>query len=102
MLEHSIYSVISPEGCASILWRDTQYSQIAAKTLKLTSTDCKNFKIIDDIIPEPYGGAHRHPKKQSSLLKEKIINLIKELKQISTKELVQIRKEKYLNITSDI
>ena len=102
MLEHSIYSVISPEGCASILWRNTEFSQEAAKTLKLTSADCKKFKIIDDIIPEPYGGAHRHPRKQADILKEKIINLIKELKQFSIKELVQIRKEKYLNITSDI
>ena len=102
MLEHSIYSVISPEGCASILWRNTKYSQEAAKTLKLTSYDCKKFKIIDDIIPEPYGGAHRHPAKQAEILKEKIIGLIKELRKVSIKELVQIRKEKYLNITSDI
>ena len=102
MLEHSTYSVISPEGCASILWRSTNFSQEAAKTLKLTSTDCKNFKIIDDIIPEPYGGAHRHPLKQSEILKESISKIIKELKQISVKELVNIRKHKYLNITSDI
>ena len=102
MLEHSIYSVISPEGCASILWRNTKFSQEAAKTLKLTSNDCKNFKIIDDIIPEPYGGAHRHPLKQAETLKNKIINLIYELKEISIKELVSIRKEKYLNITSDL
>ncbi len=102
MLEHSIYSVISPEGCASILWRNTGFSQEAAKTLKLTSDDCKNFKIIDHIVPEPYGGAHRHPIKQAEILKEKIIKLIKELNQISIKNLVQIRKDKYLNITSDI
>ena len=102
MLEHSIYSVISPEGCASILWRNTVFSQEAAKTLKLTSIDCKNFKIIDDIIPEPFGGAHRHPIKQSEILKEKIISLINELKAVSIKDLVQIRKQKYLNITSDI
>ncbi len=102
MLEHSIYSVISPEGCASILWRNTEFSQEAAKTLKLTSADCKNFKIIDEIIPEPYGGAHRHPLKQAELIKEKIISLVKDLKQVSIKELVQIRKKKYLNITSDI
>ena len=102
MLEHSIYSVISPEGCASILWRNTEFSKEAAKTLKLTSADCKKFKIIDDVIPEPYGGAHRHPRKQAEILKQKIVYLIKELKQISIKELVQIRKEKYLNITSDI
>ena len=102
MLEHSIYSVISPEGCASILWRNTEFSQEAAKTLKLTSNDCKKFKIIDDIIQEPYGGAHRHPIKQEDIIKKKIISLIEELKHISTKELVQNRKEKYLNITSDI
>ena len=102
MLEHSIYSVISPEGCASILWRNTEFSQEAAKTLKLTSADCKKFKIIDEIIPEPYGGAHRHPLKQSYILKEKIINLLEELKKVSISELVQIRKDKYLNITSDI
>ena len=102
MLEHSIYSVISPEGCASILWRNTEFSKKAAETLKLTSADCKNFKIIDDIIPEPHGGAHRHPIKQSEILKAKIISLIDELKQISIKELVQIRKEKYLNINTKV
>ena len=102
MLEHSIYSVISPEGCASILWRNTDFSQEAAKTLKLTSKDCKNFKIIDDIVPEPYGGAHRHPIKQAEILKEKIIVLIRDLQQISINKLVQFRKDKYLNITSDI
>ena len=102
MLEHSIYSVISPEGCASILWRNTDFSQVAAKTLKLTSADCKKFKIIDEIIPEPYGGAHRHPIKQAEIVKKKIISLIEDLKKINIKELVQIRKKKYLNITSDI
>ena len=102
MLEHSIYSVISPEGCASILWRNTEFSQEAAKTLKLTSIDCKKFNIIDEIIPEPYGGAHRHPEKQAQILKDKIINFINELKQFSIDELVQTRKKKYLNITSDI
>tara|TARA_B100001057_G_scaffold457371_1_gene505600 strand:- start:93 stop:1031 length:939 start_codon:yes stop_codon:yes gene_type:complete len=102
MLEHSIYSVISPEGCASILWRNTEFSQEAAKTLKLTSVDCKKFNIIDDIIQEPYGGAHRHPGKQAEILKEKIISFIKELTKIPINELVQLRKDKYLNITSDI
>ena len=102
MLEHSIYSVISPEGCASILWRNTEFSQEAAKTLKLTSIDCKKFKIIDDIIPEPYGGAHRHPVKQAEILKNMLVKYMHELNQISIKELVETRKEKYLNITSDI
>jgi len=102
MLEHSIYSVISPEGCASILWRNTEFSQEAAKTLKLTSKDCKNFKIIDEIVPEPHGGAHRHPIKQAEILKEKIKFFMNELNQTSIEDLVKIRKDKYLNITSDI
>tara|TARA_Y100001970_G_scaffold289144_1_gene418558 strand:+ start:1950 stop:2888 length:939 start_codon:yes stop_codon:yes gene_type:complete len=102
MLEHSIYSVISPEGCASILWRNTEFSQEAAKTLKLTAIDCKKFDIIDEIIPEPYGGAHRHPLKQSEILKAKIVEFMNELKQISINDLVQIRKNKYLNITANI
>ncbi len=102
MLEHSIYSVISPEGCASILWRNTEFSQEAAKTLKLTATDCKKFEIIDEIISEPYGGAHRHPIKQSEILKTKIVEFINELKQISINDLVQSRKNKYLNITANI
>ena len=102
MLEHSIYSVISPEGCASILWRNTDFSQEAAKTLKLTSDDCKKFNIVDYVIPEPFGGAHRHPSKQAEILKQKLVSLINELEQKSINELVKIRKEKYLNITSDI
>lgn len=59
MLEHSVYSVISPEGCASILWRSGEYANEAATALKLTAQDLKNLGIIDDIIPEPLGGAHR-------------------------------------------
>src|SRR3989338_960940 len=61
MLEHSIYSVISPEGCASILWRSAQQSEEAATALKLTAQDLKGLKLIDEIIPEPMGGAHRSP-----------------------------------------
>ena len=70
MLEHSTYSVISPEGCASILWRSTSFAQEAANTLKLTSQDCKKFKIIDDIIPEIPGGAHRNIKLQAEIVKK--------------------------------
>ena len=60
MLENSIYSVISPEGCASILWRDLNHVKIAAESLKLTAYDCKKFNVIDEIIPELFGGAHRN------------------------------------------
>ncbi len=102
MLEHSIYSVISPEGCASILWRDANFNQEAANTLKLTSEDCKKFNIIDEIIPEFPGGAHREPKYQSELIKNSIIKTISNLKKIRIENLVKERKEKYLNITTDI
>ena len=102
MLEHSTYSVISPEGCASILWRSTHFSQKAANTLKLTAEDCKKFKIVDEIIPELPGGAHRNPRAQSDTVKNYITKCLNQLENISVKELVNNRKDKYLNITSDI
>ena len=102
MLQHSTYSVISPEGCASILWRSTNYTQEAANTLKLTSDDCKKFNIVDEIIPELPGGAHRNPRAQSDTVKNYITKCLNQLENISVKELVNNRKDKYLNITSDI
>ncbi len=102
MLEHSTYSVISPEGCASILWRSTNFTQDAAKTLKLTSDDCKKFNIIDQVINEVPGGAHRHPKEQARIIKDSILENLKGLKEFSIEKIVKLRKNKYLNITSDI
>ena len=102
MLEHSTYSVISPEGCASILWRSTDFSQEAAKTLKLTSDDCNKYNIIDSIIPELPGGAHRNLNSQSEIVKKNILENIEILKAIPINELVKKRKQKYLNITSEI
>ena len=102
MLEHSTYSVISPEGCASILWRSTNFTQEAANTLKLTSEDCKKFKIVDSIIPELSGGAHRNASSQAELVKKYIFNNIEDLKKIPLKNLIENRKNKYLNITSEI
>ena len=102
MLEHSTYSVISPEGCASILWRSTNFSQEAANTLKLTSEDCKKYNIIDKIIPEYPGGAHRNLKIQANLVKNILLENINELKNIPIDDLVKTRKNKYLNITSEI
>ena len=102
MLEHATYSVISPEGCASILWRSTNYSQEAANTLKLTSEDCKIFDIIDEIIPEKAGGAHRHPEEQSKTVKNYILKHLLNLNKIPIEKLVRLRKEKFLNITSNI
>ena len=102
MLEHSTYSVISPEGCASILWRSTNFAQEAANTLKLTALDCKNFEIIDEIISELPGGAHRYPEFQAMEIKKVLIKNLFELKEISSENLIKSRKNRYLNITSNI
>ena len=102
MLEHSIYSVISPEGCASILWRSSDFIIKAAENLKLTAQDCLDNKIIDSIVEEIPGGAHRFPEKQAAILKKNIIKNLEHLKSISGKERRETRNTKFLNITSNI
>lgn len=98
MLEHSIYSVISPEGCASILWRDRARAQDAAKAMKITAQDLKRLKIIDQILSEPVGGAHRSPQDMISTVGSAVMKSIKALSKLSAEELVQQRREKFLNI----
>ena len=102
MLEHAIYSVISPEGCASILWRNTEYTQHAAETLKLTARDCYSLKIIDEIISELPGGAHRFPLEQASVIKKTLVSNLESLRLIKIENLIKNRNKKYLNITSNI
>jgi acetyl-CoA carboxylase carboxyl transferase subunit alpha len=99
MLENSIYSVISPEGCSSILWRSSDYVQEAAESLKLTADDCLNLGIIDEIIDEISGGAHRFMKNQFKKVKESIIKNLSDLNKFSVEELINNRNHKYLNIT---
>jgi len=99
MLQNSIFSVISPEGCASILWRNTDAVQKAAKSLKLTAEDCLEFNIIDGIVKEMPGGAHRYPKEQFATVKKTIIENLEELIKLPVKKLVDDRNEKFLNIT---
>lgn len=95
MLQNSIYSVISPEGCASILWRDGEKAHVAAEALKLTASSLKKLGIIDEIIPEPGDGAHTDPKKAAEALKKALLANIKELKKIPVDDLVQQRYEKF-------
>jgi len=95
ILENSYYSVISPEGCAAILWKDGSKAPLAAEVLKLTGGDLLNLKIIDEIIPEPLGGAHRDPQKTSQNLKESILNSLKELKATDKDELLKLRYKKF-------
>mgnify|MGYP001441361580 CR=1 FL=1 len=100
MLENSIYSVISPEGCASILWRTKDAVQKAADALKLTAEECLKLKIIDKIIKEPLGGAHRFAEDQIELVKIAINEQIEELIKSPIEILVTERNEKFLNITT--
>ena len=97
MLSNSIYSVISPEGCSSILWKSSNFAETASNSLKITAKDCLEFKIIDQIIYEPLGGAHRHSEKVSSELKEALIKSVKDLKLLSNNELIRKRNDRYLN-----
>ncbi|MEF3255828.1 MAG: acetyl-CoA carboxylase carboxyltransferase subunit alpha [Deferribacterales bacterium] len=95
MLEHSIYAVISPEGCASILWKDASYAKRAAEALKLTAQDLKNLKVIDEIIKEPAGGAHRDHETTFINVKKALKKHYSELKQYSQEELFESRYQKF-------
>ncbi len=98
MLEHSIYSVISPEGCASILWRSSDKVKEATEALKLTAQDLKKLGIIDEIIPEPLGGAHRDPQRIIERVGDFILKSLKDLMPLSGDDLKKQRTEKFLKI----
>jgi len=95
MLENAWYSVISPESCSSILWRSWSFKEQAAEALKLTAQDLIEFDIIDRVIPEPIGGAHRNPEQTASTLKEALIEELKPLLQKDRQTLVEERIEKF-------
>mgnify|MGYP001182999053 CR=1 FL=1 len=101
MLENSIYSVISPEGCASILWRDPSKSLQAADAMKLTAKDLLKLGIIDEIIEEPIGGAHRDPDFTAQEVKNSIIKHLNNFKAFSKEEIYNDRKDKFLKIGRD-
>ncbi|MBI4617033.1 MAG: acetyl-CoA carboxylase carboxyltransferase subunit alpha [Planctomycetes bacterium] len=94
ILENAYYSVISPEGCAGILWRDGTRAEDAADTLKLTAVDLLALGLVDEIIPEPSGGAHKDPGTAAATLKEALLRHVKELRRIPPDELVHSRYEK--------
>lgn len=96
MMEHSIYSVISPEGCASILWRSAQQAEEAATALKLTAQDLKGLKLIDGIIPEPLGGAHRNPADAIAQVAKQLEKGLAELSPWDSERLIKRRQQKYL------
>jgi acetyl-CoA carboxylase carboxyl transferase subunit alpha len=98
MLEHSIYAVISPEGCASILWRSSDRAQDAAAAMRITAQDLLDLKVIDGIVPEPEGGAHRSPVEAIQNVGEQIAKALGELLQMSPDGLREDRRKKYLAI----
>jgi acetyl-CoA carboxylase carboxyl transferase subunit alpha len=95
MLENSVYSVISPEGCAAILWKDASQRERAAEALKLTAVDLLKFKVIDEIVPEPAGGAHQDPEQAGELLRAALVKHVTELRKVRPEKLVRRRAEKY-------
>ena len=98
MLEHSIYSVISPEGCASILWRDGARAKDAAQAMKITAQHLKRLGVIDKIIKEPLGGAHRAKQETVKTVGSEIIKSLDELSKLEPKTLIKRRRDKFLNI----
>jgi acetyl-CoA carboxylase carboxyl transferase subunit alpha len=95
ILEHAYYSVISPEGCAAILWKDRAYSDKAAEALKITGKDLLELKLADEIIPEPKGGAHADPQAMAINLKNALIRNLEELSAMSAEEILQDRYDKF-------
>jgi acetyl-CoA carboxylase carboxyl transferase subunit alpha len=102
MLEHSIYSVISPEGCASILWRSADKAQEAANALKITAQDLHQLRVIDAIVPEPMGGAHRAPTQAIDAVADQIAAGLKEMDGVSGEELLRQRRAKFLAMGRNI
>ena len=98
MLSNAVYSVISPEGCASILWRDGSKAPEAADALKLTAASLLELGIVDEIIPEPPGGAHRHYDASMELVKNAVVAHLDKLKNVSPRRLVEKRFDKYAAI----
>jgi len=98
MMENAWYCVISPEGCASIVWKSADKKELAAEALKLSAPDVLELKVIDSIVPEPVGGAHRDKDASAELLKTAVKEQLAELQKLSSKKLLEARFEKYRNM----
>jgi acetyl-CoA carboxylase carboxyl transferase subunit alpha len=98
MLEHAVYSVISPEGCASILWRSAEQAQEAAEALKLTAAGPAELGVIDAVVPEPVGGAHRQPADAIAALGDALDSALTDLRGTDGGSLRALRREKFLEM----
>jgi hypothetical protein len=91
MLQYAWYSVISPEGCAAILWKDGSKAEMAANSLRLTSRDLVELNVMDHVVPEPLGGAHRNPHEMGHLLENYIVKALRKLKRVKVEKLLEDR-----------
>jgi acetyl-CoA carboxylase carboxyl transferase subunit alpha len=98
ILENAYYSVISPEGCAAILWKDSARAPQAAEALKLTSEDLLNADLVDEVIPEPLGGAHNNPEEAAQNIRQTILKYLKELSLVPKDKLLDLRYEKFRKV----
>lgn len=98
MMEHAVYSVISPEGCASILWRTNEKAEDAANALKITAQDLHKLEVVDEVIAEPIGGAHRDHEKTMKAVGKSLDNALMELSAMSANKIKESRNEKFLNM----
>ena len=98
MLQYSIYSVISPEGCASILWRDADKAELAAEAMGITAERLQKLGLVDEVIPEPLGGAHRDPQAMSEAIKNSLLQTLSDLQSLSVEELIMQRRERLLGV----
>lgn len=94
MLQYGIYSVISPEGCASILWKSADKAEDAAEAMKITADNLKGFGLVDEVLQEPLGGAHRAPQQMGEVIRNALIKNLEELDSLSTEQLLEIRQQR--------
>ena len=95
MLEHAVYSVISPEGCAAILWSDQGRAKDAARAMRITAPDLRDLEIIDSIVPEPPGGAQADHARQATILDEHLMGALEDLRSVQPAERVEARYQKF-------
>lgn len=98
MLENAVYSILSPEGYASILWKDSSRAEEAAEKMKLTAEDLLELGVIDEVLKEPKGNAKQDVEKMSNIIKKKIIEITKQLKKLDVSELIEKRYQKFRNM----
>ena len=94
MLQYSIYSVISPEGCATILWKSAEKAEDAAEAMRITAPQLNEFGLVDEVLAEPLGGAHRNPKGMAEVIRNAVLNSLDELGQLSTEQLLERRQQR--------